>query len=344
MKTVQIKDKKIGDGYPVYIVAEIGGNFSTYEEGRRLIEEAIAAGVNGIKIQTFKADTLAARSARYEMENTGNISQWELFKEYELSEAVQFKLFNFMAGKEQAFFSTPSHYADVEFLEQFHPPVYKIGSDDWINIPFLRYVARLRRPIIMSLGMCTMHEAEDAVSAILEEGNNDLVLMHCVTAYPAKKEHSNLKVIQSLKEKFNLPVGFSDHSIGYDMSYAAVALGAHVVERHFTLDKSAKGPDHQFSLTPQEMKEFVAGLRELEIALGDGVKKLSGEELLNRKNNSKSIVSTQNIHAGDILDHGKIAIKRPGMGIEPKFIEQIIGKRAIADIEAEQAITWEMIK
>lgn len=343
MRVVEVKGKKIGDGFPTYIVAEIGGNFKTFEEGKKLIKAAVKTGVDAIKIQTFRADRLTVKSARYEMENTGSITQWELFKKYELSEETHRKLFEFMANKNIVFFSTPSHETDVDFLEQFNPPVYKIGSDDCINIPLIHYIAQLGKPIIMSLGMCTMLEVEEAVSAVLEEGNDSLILMHCVTEYPAKCEHSNLKAIQTLKNKFSLPVGFSDHSLGYDMSYASVAVGANIVERHFTYNKNADGPDHMLSSDEEELKTLVRKIRILEQALGDGIKVPSRGEEINRINNRKSIVSVRPIPKGTIITKDMIAIKRPGFGIQPKYIEEVIGKIAKEDILSEMPILWQQI-
>ncbi|MCK5023364.1 MAG: N-acetylneuraminate synthase family protein, partial [Candidatus Aenigmarchaeota archaeon] len=220
---------------------------------------------------------------------------------------------------------------------------HKIGSDDVCNIPFLKYVAETDLPIILSTGMSTLKEVRDAVDIILGCGNDQLILLHCVTNYPTYPESVNLKAIETLRNEFGLPVGYSDHTIGTHIPIAAAAMGACVIEKHFTLDKNAEGPDHMLSADPLEMKHIVEGIRTIEKARGDGVKRPAKSEMITRKNNRKSIVAVTDIPKGTVITKDMIDIKRPGYGVPPKFIELIVGRTAVKDIEAEDVITWELV-
>lgn len=345
MKTIQIASRKIGLGYPCFMIAEIGGNFRTYEEGIALIDAACRCGADAVKLQTFRADKLAAKSAVFDMENTGCISQYELFKEYELSAELHRKLWSYAVKRDILLFSTPSHESDVDFLvKAFDVPVLKIGSDDVCNLPFIDYVARQGRVIILSTGMSTLEEVSEAVTTILGAGCDDLILLHCVTNYPAHFENVNLKAMLALAREFGLPFGYSDHTLGSEACLAAVALGAQVIEKHFTLDKNAPGPDHMLSADPAEMAALVKGICNIEKALGDGIKRPADSEQVTRRNNRKSIVTVQPIPAGKIIERDMIAIKRPGYGIPPKHFESVVGRIARETIEAEEVLTWEMLE
>ena len=232
---------------------------------------------------------------------------------------------------------------DVALLEKVGCLAYKIGSDDAWNIPFLREVAEMGRPIVLSSGMCTMEELRESVSAILETGNSDLILLHCVTNYPAQAEDANLRCVESMKSEFGLPVGYSDHTLGNECCMAAAALGADMIEKHFTHNKKAEGPDHMLSADPQEMNSLVAGIRSLERALGDGVKRPAPGESTTRVNNRKSIVALVNIAEGSEIRRDMIAIKRPGFGVSPKYFDQIIGQVAKAPVRAEEPLSWEAV-
>ena len=237
-------------------------------------------------------------------------------------------------------FSTPSHEADVDMLERLGVSAFKVGSDDAVNIPFLKYLARKGKPIILSTGMCTMEEVKESVSAILGEGNGQLALLHAVTSYPTHPEHVNLLAMKRMMEEFDLPVGYSDHTIGTVACVAAAAMGAVILEKHFTTDKNADGPDHILSADPAEMKAIVDQVRTLEKMLGSGIKMPAASEKSTRVNNRKSIVAARQLPAGHQITEQDIAIKRPGFGIAPKFFEQLIGGVLNRDLDEDEVITW----
>jgi len=325
-----------------YVIAEIGGNFTTIDEARRLIDEASACGVDAIKLQTYRAETISSKKAIFDMENTGVTSQFDLFKQYEVDEALHREVFNYIESKGLDWFSTPSHESDVDMLEALDVCAHKIGSDDAVNIPFLKYVARTGKPILLSTGMCTMEEVRESVSAILSEGNERLVLLHAITSYPTHPEDVNLQAMQSMMREFpQIPIGYSDHTIGTTACICAAAMGAQVIEKHFTYDKQAEGPDHMLSADPTEMKAIVDAIRTFEKMRGSGIKRPADGEKITRVNNRKSIVVSGDLPAGHVLERGDLAIKRPGYGIEPKHLEQLIGRTINRNLEQDSVLTWE---
>ena len=325
-----------------YIVAEIGGNFTDYETAVKLIDEAEESGVDAVKLQTYRADTIASKQAVFDMENTGIASQTEYFKKFEISEKLHREIYQYAKSKGLKIFSTPSHISDVEMLERIGTDVYKIGADDATNIPFLKEIAKLKKPIMISTGMCTLDEVKASVNAMLEEGNDDIVIMHVVSLYPTLPQYVNLRAIETLKREFpEFVIGYSDHTLGVDSCIFAAVLGAKVIEKHFTYDKNADGPDHMLSATKDEMKQLVDKVRLFEQMEGNGIKKPQGDEIKNRLNNRKSIVATCNIKAGEILTPDKVDIKRPGKGIPPQQLGNVIGKTAKMDIENDTMISWE---
>lgn len=328
----------------IYIVAEIGGNFTTLKEAMALIDEAHTCGVDAIKLQTYRAETIASRKAIFDMENTGTTSQFDLFKKYEIDEALHRQVFDYIQSKGLDWFSTPSHETDVDLLEKLGVSAYKVGSDDAVNIPFLKYIARKGKPIILATGMCTMEEVKGSVSTILGEGNSQLVLLHAVTSYPTHSEDVNLLAMKRMMAEFDLPVGYSDHTIGTVACIAAAAMGAVVLEKHFTTDKNAAGPDHMLSADPLEMKSIVEQVRTLEKMFGSGIKMPAASEHKTRLNNRKSIVAARNLPAGHLLAQHDIAIKRPGVGIAPKFFDQIVGCVLNRQLEEDEVITWSDIR
>jgi sialic acid synthase SpsE len=325
-----------------YVIAEIGGNFTTREQSVRLIDEAGAAGVDAVKLQTYRADTLASRSAIFDMENTGVTSQYELFKRYEISEDLHREVFAYAQSKGLDCFSTPSHQSDVDMLERLGAPAYKIGSDDAYNLPFLRYVARLGKPVLLSTGMCTLEEVRESARAIREAGSGKLTLLHAVTNYPTHPESVNLRAMQTLAREFpDLDVGYSDHTIGPTACICAAAMGARVLEKHFTWDTRAEGPDHMLSAGPAEMKIIVDAVRQFERMRGDGVKRPAASEAVTRRNNRKSIVLERAIRRGEEITAGHLAVKRPGYGIAPKHFDELVGRRAGRDLDADAVLSWE---
>lgn len=327
-----------------YIIAEIGGNFTDFEQAKRLIDAASACGVDAIKLQTYRADTIASRKAIFDMENTGTVSQYDLFKKYEIDESLHRDIFRYIETKGLDWFSTPSHETDVEMLERLGVGAYKIGSDDAVNIPFLRFVAKRGKPILLSTGMCTMDEVKESVSAILEQGNNEITLLHAITSYPTHPKHVNLLALQSMMREFpGLDIGYSDHTIGTTACICAAAIGARVIEKHFTYDKKAEGPDHMLSADPGEMKTIVESIRTFELMKGDGIKQPAESEKTTRINNRKSIVLVRPLKKGETITGDDLAIKRPGYGIAPKYFDQVVGKRSSRDLEADDVLRWEDI-
>ena len=343
MSIVKINNSEIGDQHPIYIIAEIGGNFIDFDSAKMLIDLAVDTGVDAVKLQTYTADTIASKKAVYDMPNVGNANQHELFKKFEIDIELHKDIWDYCNENNIFIFSTPSHMEDVELLERVGCEVYKIGSDDAYNIPFLKEVAKVGKPIILSTGMCTMNEVRESVSAILGTGNSSLILLHCVTNYPADAKDINLNCIKAMKREFGLPIGYSDHTLGIACSTAAASLGANVLEKHFTYDKKADGPDHMLSANPEEMRQLVDSVRTIEEAMGDGIKRPSLGEKTTRLNNRKSIISTIDILKGTIIKENMVSIKRPGTGVSPKYINEIIGRTAKVDILAEEPIFWENV-
>ncbi len=326
-----------------YIIAEIGGNFTTYAEAVRLVEAAADCGVDAVKLQTYRAETVASKKAMFDMENTGKVSQFDLFKKYAIDRELHRKVFDYAQKKGLDWFSSPSHQSDVDMLEELGVGVHKIGSDDAVNLPFLRYVARLGKPIILSTGMCTLGEVRESVAAILEH-NDKLILLHAITSYPTHAPNVNLRSMETLMQAFpQLDIGYSDHTMSPVACLSAAAMGARVLERHFTYDKKADGPDHMLSADPQEMKWLVDAVREFEVMRGDGVKRPADSEQNTRINNRKSIVLARDVAAGETLSAEHIEIKRPGYGIAPKHFDEMIGRKLTVDMEQDSVLTWDKL-
>ena len=329
---------------PIYIIAEIGGNFTTFEEARDLVDAAADCRVDAVKLQTYRAETVTSKAAIFDMENTGISSQYELFQKFEIDEDLHRNVFSYIDEKGLDWFSTPSHDTDADMLERLGVEAFKIGSDDAVNVPFLRSIARRGKPIILATGMCTLEEVRDSISVIQGEGNDQVILLHAVTSYPAHPDDVNLGAMTAMMREFNLPVGYSDHTIGTTACIAAAALGAVVLEKHFTVDKNADGPDHMISADPSEMKTLVDQVRKIERMLGSGIKMPARSEAKTRTNNRKSIVAARGLEAGQIILPEDIAIKRPGYGIAPKYFPLIAGRTAGRRIAQDEVFSWEDLR
>lgn len=327
-----------------YIIAEIGGNFMTFDEAKKLVDLAYESGVDAVKLQTYKADTIVTKTAKFDLDNVGEMVQHELFEKYQIDFELHKKVFDYIESKGLDWFSTPSHKTDVDMLDELGVIAHKLGADDATNLPFIKYVASTNKPILLSSGMCTIEEVREMINTCLEVGNDKIILFHTVSNYPTYPEQVNLLAMQTLKREFPfLIVGFSDHTIGSTACFAAACMGAEVVEKHFTYDKNADGPDHQLSANPQEMKEIVDRIREFEIMKGSGAKRPVGKEITNRAKNRKSIVSIKPIKKGELLTLENIDIKRPGYGIEPKYFDTVVGKIALRDISDDEVLEWDII-
>ena len=345
---IKIGNKYIGKGYPCFIIAEAGVNHNgSLELAKKLIDEAKNIGADAVKFQTFKTEKIITRNAtkaEYQKKTTGlQETQYEMLKKLELSQKEFSQLKKYADSNKILFFSTPYDEESVEFLYKLKIPAFKISSADITNFPLLAAVAKKKLPIILSTGMSTLGEVEEAVNLIKAVGNNKLVLLHCNFNYPAKMEEVNLLAMRTLSQAFQTPVGYSDHTKGIEVSIAAVVLGAYVIEKHFTLNKNFPGPDHKASSEPEEFKKMVKKIRNIEKALGSAVKFPSKSEAINRKVSRRSIVAAGDISKGTIITLDKISIKRPGTGISPKYNKKIIGRKAIKDIKLDEVITWDKI-
>jgi len=345
-KMIKIENRYISEDYPTFIIAEAGVNHNgSLELAKKLVDVAKEAGVDAVKFQTFKTEKVVSKfapKAEYQIKNTGNNeSQYEMIKKLELTEEEFIELYKYTKEKGLIFLSTPFDFESADFLEDL-VPAYKISSTDLTNLPFLEYIAKKGKPIILSTGMATLGEIEEAVNTI-KKYNEDIILLHCITNYPADFEELNLRAIKTLKEAFKLPVGYSDHSLGIYAPIAAVTLGAVVIEKHFTINKNLPGPDHKASLNPEELKEMVKAIRLIEKALGDGIKRPTFSEEKIKKVVRKSLVANVDIPKGSIIKREMVTIKRPGIGIEPKYLDKIIGKKAKRDIKKDEVIRWEDI-
>ncbi|CAI9831663.1 N-acylneuraminate-9-phosphate synthase [Nitrosopumilaceae archaeon] len=340
MRTLEYEGRKIGDGHRPYIISEIGVNFGTFEDGKRLIDESVAAGADCVKIQTFKADSITTKDAVLDLPNVGKVSQYKVFKELELSDSLQRRLFKYARKKKVVFFSTPTDKRDVDFLEDVGMPIYKIGSDDATNLPFIEYVAKLGKPTIISTGMCNMSEVMEIRDVFSSNDNDKLSILHCVTKYPTEPEFVNLRAMDTMKRRLGIPVGYSDHSIGMDVCMAAVAAGANIIEKHVTLDKRQKGPDHVLSATPRELRRLVDFSHVAFASMGSGSKKPAECEVFTRRESRKSVTALRDIREGEKITKSMVRIMRPGHGIKPKDVKKVIGMRARLNLKRHQTLRW----
>lgn len=330
---------------PCLIIAEAGVNHNgNMDLAHKLIDEAKAAGANCVKFQSFIADKLATSAAPktvYQIKNTGvSGNQLSMLRELELSADQQMQLKRHCDESDILYLCTPYEEESVDLLDRMNVAGYKIGSTDTTNLPFLRHVARKGRPTILSSGMCTLGDVEMAIHTMRTNGlNNKVAMLQCVTEYPAPMSDVNLRVMHTFRQAFCCPVGFSDHTQDTVTGSWAAALGACIIEKHFTLNRDLPGPDHRASIEPAELKQYVELIRQLELALGDGIKTLTTHELDNKSKAQKSLVAAKNLKAGQIIVGSDITCKRPGSGLPPTWIAQIIGKKIIRDIAENEVIS-----
>jgi N,N'-diacetyllegionaminate synthase len=330
----------------VIIIAEAGVNHNgDINLAKKLIDVAADAGVDYVKFQTFNTKKLVskyAKKASYQKQNTVSIteSQLEMLQKLELSKEDHFELISYCEIKNVKFLSTGFDLESIQFLNELNIDMFKVPSGEITNLPYLKKIGELGKPIIISTGMANMNEIEDALKLILNAGTNlcNVTILHCNTEYPTPMCDVNLKAMLSIKEKFNVAVGYSDHTLGIEIPIAAVALGAKVIEKHFTLDKTLSGPDHKASLDPKELKAMIGAIRNIEVALGNGIKEPSISELKNKSIARKSLVANKYIKKGDFFTEENITIKRPGNGISPMLWDDYIGKKATKDYKEDELI------
>ena len=350
MKTMRIGNRRVGEGEPVFIIAEAGVNHNgDVVLAKKLIEAAKAASADAGKFQTFDADELAtsdAPMAAYQERNTGRVqTQREMLAGLTLSDDEFVALAAHARKIGITFLSTPhGGFKSVDLLEKLDVPAYKIGSADLNNLPLLDYVARTKKPILISTGMATMDGIAEAVRTIRRAGNEKIVILQCTTDYPCPPDHANVEAMRTIANKFRLPVGFSDHTVGSDASFTATALGACVIEKHLTLDRSLKGPDHTASADPEEFERFIDRIRSVRTILGSGNKRPLPSEKVFMPTVLKSVVAAQHIRKGMVITNDMLAIKRPAKGLPPKYYWQLLGTRASRDIPQDGYFTQRDLK
>lgn len=329
----------------VFIIAEVGVNHNgSLELAKQLIDVAKDCGADAVKFQTFKAATLVTKSAKqadYQTTNTGKQeSQFDMLKRLELSEADHEELVHYCQLKHIEFMSTPFDLQSIQFLNGLGVSRFKIPSGEITNYPYLKMVGSFNKEIVLSTGMASLADIEAALNLLIASGTDKdkITILHATTDYPTQMPDVNLRAMQTIAQAFKIKVGYSDHTPGIEVPTAAVALGASIIEKHFTLDKNLPGPDHKASLEPQELKAMVRAIRNVEIALGDGVKRASSNEQKNMQVARKSIVALTDIQKGDFFSEHNLTVKRPGTGISPMRWNEIIGQVAQKDYLADELI------
>lgn len=339
-----IGSRRLGPGHPCFIIAEAGVNHDgDFEKAKKLVDLAVAAKADAVKFQTFSGDKLASKDAPLATyHKKGAVSEQETLKELlkrlELSFEQQRELFTYARQKGIMVFSTPFDEESADFLEEVDVPAFKIASFSLTNYPLLQHIARKNKPIIMSTGLHTIGEIEAAARIIYEAGNPQLALLQCTAHYPIAVEDVHLKVMETLRSAFQLPVGYSDHTTGITITLAAAALGANIVEKHFTFDPASFGVDHDASISPSELQALVQGVRDIEAALGKSVKIIPEIEREIQRVHRPSLVSRVDISVGVVITPEMLAIKKPGTGIHPRDWPWVVGRRAKIAIEADRLI------
>ncbi len=329
----------------VFIIAEAGVNHNgSLDLAKQLIDAAVDAGADAVKFQTFKAENLVSKNAQkadYQKETTdASESQFDMIKKLELNVANHQELMVYCQEKNIVFLSTPFDYDSIDLLNNLGLQIFKIPSGEITNLPYLRHIGSLNKQIILSTGMSNLQEIESALNVLIDAGTlkDDITVLHANTMYPTPMEDVNLNAMQTIRREFGIAVGYSDHTLGIEVDIAAVAMGASVIEKHFTLDKDMNGPDHKASLEPEELKAMVLAIRNIEKALGNNKKRPTPSENVNIDIVRKSIVASKDIQKGDLLTEENITTKRPGGGISPMQWDKVIGSVASKGYNADELI------
>ncbi|MFC1675847.1 N-acetylneuraminate synthase family protein [Planctomycetota bacterium] len=340
---VKIGSKITGSGCSCYIISELGAMYEDLDGMKEMIRLSAEAGADAVKVQTYKAETMAHRDSVFEFSDGTKMSQYDFFKKYEISEDCHVEMAGYAKELGITFFSTPSDASDVDFLDSLGVPAFKTGSDDLTNYPFLEYIAEKGKPMIVSTGMSDLEEVEQAVNTVLSTGNEQLILLHCTVSYPSPAEHANLRVITALQRRFGVVAGYSNHVQGVFPNVLAAATGADVVEVHFTLDRSLKRPDYQVALDPAELKQMVDEIRLIPVLRGVEEKTVTSIEEKWRRNARKSLIASRNLNKGDVLRREDIKIMRPGTGVAPKYMEQFVNKTLKNNVRKDELLSFELI-
>lgn len=342
----KIGENIIGNGHPCFVIAEAGVNHNGQMDlAFKLVDAAKDAGANAVKFQTFKTEKVVspiAPKAEYQVANTESAgSQLDMIRKLELTFNEFRQLHAYCAERKILFLSTPFDTESADFLNELGMTGFKIPSGEITNFPLVAHVARMQKPIIMSTGMANMGEVTRALEEIYTCGNRDVVLLHCVSNYPAEPSSINLRAMATMREEFRVDVGYSDHTRGIEIPLAAVALGACVIEKHFTLDKNLPGPDHKASLEPHELREMVRCIRNVEASLGNGKKIPTADELKTADAARRSLVAARRILAGTVITDEMIAILRPGTGLQPAMKPSVVGKRLLRNLDEGELFALE---
>lgn len=327
----------------VFIIAEAGVNHNgDIEIAKKLVDVAALAGADAVKFQTFRAENLVckdARKAKYQLETTEKAeSQFDMLKRLELTPDMHQQLISYCKSKQIIFLSTPFDIESLDYLVQCGIDMIKIPSGEITNYPYLEKVGRTGKKVILSSGMSFLEEIEKAVAVLRDNGSEDITVLHCNTEYPTPYRDVNLRAMLQIQNELGVPVGYSDHTAGIEVPIAAAALGATVIEKHFTLDRNMEGPDHKASLEPDELKEMVKAIRNIELSLGDGRKLPSDSEKQNINIVRKSIVAKRDIVQGEILTEENLTTKRPGNGVSPMKWQEVLGTKAVHDFKKDEQI------
>jgi N-acetylneuraminate synthase/N,N'-diacetyllegionaminate synthase len=345
MTEIVLGRRRIGPGHPCFIIAEAGVNHNgDIGLAERLVEAAAEAGADAVKFQTFTAERLAtpgAPKADYQLATTGGVeSQVEMLRKLELSREAHLRLIEYAGQRGIVFLSTPFDEQNADLLDNLGVPLFKIASGEITNLPLLEHVARKRKPMIVSTGMSTLDEVGEAVRVIQKATCPALALLHCTSNYPADPAESNLNAMMTMRQAFDVPVGYSDHTPGIEVAVAAVAVGASVLEKHLTLSRGMPGPDHRASLEPGEFKAMAQAVRTVEMALGDGVKRPMESERNTRAVARRSLVAAMDLPAGTVLEAHHVTAKRPGLGLPPSELAWLIGRKLSKPVRADDLISW----
>ncbi|NLX06409.1 MAG: N-acetylneuraminate synthase [Phycisphaerae bacterium] len=347
---IDLGERKVGPGHPVYVIAEAGPNHNRdFDLAIRLIDVAVEAKADSVKFQTYSAEQMYSKQTKtmeylYEkgVLKPGQ-TVWDMIKSIEIPRQWQKDLAAYCRQKNITFLSTPFDLEAVEELEAVGCPAYKIASFEIVHYPLLKACAQTGKPILLSTGMASLGDIEQALEAIWSAGGRQVLLFHCEIAYPPRFQDVHLRAIQTMAQAFGTPVGWSDHTTGYACDIAAVALGACAIEKHYTVDKSLPGPDHHYALLPDELAAMVKAIRETQAALGTPKKGTSEGELEMYHLARRSLVAARAVKMGQTIGADAIAVKRPGYGIHPQFLDVIVGRKAARDIQTDDVLTWDMI-
>lgn len=346
MTDIKIAGRRVGPGQPCFIIAEAGVNHNgDPEAAKKLIDVAVESGADAVKFQTFKAERVIsadAPKAGYQLESTDpGESQLDMIRKLELTDDHFRQLDAYCRERGIIFISTPFDHPSVDLLDSLGVPAFKVPSGETVNLPLLRHIASKQKPVILSTGMSTLGEVERAVNTIKQAGSGQLAVLHCVSNYPAAVADVNLMAMQTMGHAFQTPVGYSDHTLGIEIPIAAVALGACVIEKHFTLDKALPGPDHRASLEPDELAAMVRGIRNVQAAMGSGIKTPAESEENTRLVARRSLFLERDVIAGAVLRDTDLIALRPSGGIPPDQFDHVVGRRLRRSLNRGAQLGWE---